>query len=417
MGALRKMFAQLLLATMLSAQGCGGGGGGGSGGGDAAPTSPALEVAIAIASAPNVQPITVNAGLANSIDLPFISVTLCAPGSSSNCQTIDNLILDTGSSGLRVFSTLVDSLALPLQKDANGFPVAECAQFADGSTWGSIRLADLKIAGEQASMLPIQVIGDPAIPAAPSKCTATGPLKTTAQDLHANGILGVGMFRQDCGVLCETSSTTGLYYVCPSKGCQTAAVRVALQVQNPVSMFAADNNGIYVELPSVPADGAAIARGALVFGIDTQANNALANATVITVSPTNARVTTVYNGIRYSNSFLDSGSNGLFFQDAGIPICSDTSAAPRFYCPATTKNASATIQGRNGASVVVNFSLANADSLLANNPGAAAFNNLGAPQAVANSFDWGLPFFFGRKVYLAIEGANTSGGLGPYVAF
>lgn len=416
MGVLRKLFAPLALAAMLSAQGCGGGAGGGDAAPSAAPrTAPAA--GITIASAPNVQPISVNAGLANSIDLAFVSVTLCAPGSSSNCRTIDNLILDTGSSGLRVFSAQVASLALPQQKDANGNPVAECAQFADGSTWGSVRLADLKIAGEQASSLPIQVIGDPDIPAAPAKCAATGPLKRTAQELHANGILGLGVFRQDCGALCETSSTTGLYYVCPATGCQAAAVRVGLQLQNPVSMFAADNNGIFVELPSVPADGAASASGVLVFGIGTQANNALGTATVITVGATSGRFTTVYNGIRYSSSFFDSGSNGLFFQDAGIPICSSSSAAPFFYCPVTTKNASATIQGRNGASAVVNFSLANADSLLANNPGAAAFSNLGAPQAVANSFDWGLPFFFGRKVFSAIEGANTSAGLGPYVAF
>ena len=43
---------------------------------------------------------------------------------------------------------------------------------------------------------------------------------------------------------------------------------------------------------------------------------------------------------------------------------------------------------------------------------------LGAPQFFANSFDWGLPFFYGRRVYTAIEGTSQPGGLaGPYVAF
>ncbi|MFH1603885.1 MAG: DUF3443 family protein, partial [Pseudomonadota bacterium] len=209
----------------------------------------------------------------------------------------------------------------------------------------------------------------------------------------------------------------GLYYVCPAPGCQAAAIPVDKQVQNPVAMFDVDNNGVIVELPPVPANGAASASGALVFGIGTQANNALGTAVVIAVTPTSGRFTTVYNGVRYGNSFVDSGSNGLFFQDTGIPICSRNSAAPFFYCPATTKNTSATIEGVNGASVVVDFSVANANALLTNNPGFAAFNNLGAPQAYANSFDWGLPFFFGRKVFSAIEGANTPGGLGPYVAF
>ena len=33
------------------------------------------------------------------------------------------------------------------------------------------------------------------------------------------------------------------------------------------------------------------------------------------------------------------------------------------------------------------------------------------------SFDWGLPFFYGRRVAYAIEGAATSVGTGPYIAF
>jgi hypothetical protein len=33
------------------------------------------------------------------------------------------------------------------------------------------------------------------------------------------------------------------------------------------------------------------------------------------------------------------------------------------------------------------------------------------------SFDWGLPFYFDRTVYMAIENATTSAGTGPYVAF
>ena len=36
-----------------------------------------------------------------------------------------------------------------------------------------------------------------------------------------------------------------------------------------------------------------------------------------------------------------------------------------------------------------------------------------APQ----SFDWGLPFFFGRRVAYAIQGAATAVGTGPYIAF
>ena len=42
---------------------------------------------------------------------------------------------------------------------------------------------------------------------------------------------------------------------------------------------------------------------------------------------------------------------------------------------------------------------------------------LGANAVGPDFFDWGLPFYFGRTVYTAIENAATAVGTGPYVAF
>jgi hypothetical protein len=41
----------------------------------------------------------------------------------------------------------------------------------------------------------------------------------------------------------------------------------------------------------------------------------------------------------------------------------------------------------------------------------------GATTTTNTSFDWGLPFFFDRRVINAIEGTATSAGTGPYIAF
>jgi hypothetical protein len=65
------------------------------------------------------------------------------------------------------------------------------------------------------------------------------------------------------------------------------------------------------------------------------------------------------------------------------------------------------------------FTVANADQLAARN---FAFNNFagpmqGYPDPALASFDWGLPFSFGRIVYNAIETRNTPAGTGPYFAF
>jgi hypothetical protein len=184
------------------------------------------------------------------------------------------------------------------------------------------------------------------------------------------------------------------------------------QVQNPVALFASDNNGVIIELPAVSAPAATLT-GSLVFGIGTQSNNALGTATVYTPDA-NGNFTTTYKGASYNTSFIDSGSNGYFFLDSTITGLTDCgSAESGFYCPSSTANISATNQGSNGASGPVNFSVANAATLFSQKD--SVFSDLGGP--APNLFDFGLPFFFGRNVFTAFEGKSTSGGTGPYWAY
>jgi hypothetical protein len=242
----------------------------------------------------------------------------------------------------------------------------------------------------------------------------------TVKTLGVNGYLGIAAFRHDCGSACAQSSSPGFYYVCPSSGCQPALRPLAEQVTNPVSMFADDNNGVILQLPAVPATGSASVNGLLVFGIGTQKNNALGNASVFTLNTRTGGITTFYNNNILNDSFIDSGSNTFFFQDTSIPACSSATAGAGFDCPVSTQSLSATIQGSNGTNASVSFSVANADSLLAS--GFTAFSNLAAQIGWSSlslpNFVWGLPFFFGRSVFVAIEGTNVSGApAGPFVAF
>src|SRR5580658_8491677 len=107
----------LAVCVLLSA--CGGGGGGG--GSSATVTSPITPpVTPPPAAAANVATITVDAGPAAlntgpnafiSDNTAFVSVTLCAPG-TTNCQTIDHVLLDTGSVGLRIFQSVLSASLL-----------------------------------------------------------------------------------------------------------------------------------------------------------------------------------------------------------------------------------------------------------------------------------------------------------------
>ena len=415
MGLMRNRIAMALIGSAsLCIAACGGGGGGGASPATGADAPTALVIQnVNAATGPNVQSISVNSGLANNVNLVFTNVTICNPDTAL-CQTIDNILVDTGSTGLRILnSALSASLSLTQQTDSSGSPVVECAQFASGYTWGPVKVADIRIAQEQASAWPIQVIGEPGFPLVPPNCSSGGPALNAGQTLGANGILGLGVFRYDCGSACASSAVAGVYYVCPPAGCQPTLQPLARQVQNPVVGFAINNNGIIIQLPAIPDTGASRVSGELVFGIGAQANNSLGNAAAVTLNSA-GNFTTQYNNRSFIRSFIDSGSNGVFFRDTSIAQCV---RAAGFYCPPATLNLTATALGNNGAVNAVNFSVANLEILTTNNPTFFAFNNIAGTLGSFNQFDWGLPFFFGRNVFVAIEGANTPAGPGPYFAF
>ncbi len=421
-----RKLAALVIATVLMAS-CGGGGGGASvttiltnaGSAPGSPTSPPP-----VSGSLNALPIVIDAGPVSGesqINVAYVTVTVCVPETTS-CQTIDHVTVDTGSSGLRLLkSELYSSLNLP-QVTSGGSAIGECVPFVVGATWGSVRYADIYLNGEVARNVPIQDIGDtPGGAARPDSCSAYGNIQDTQAALGSNGILGVGLFQNDCD-LCLTTPIGGAYYTCNSSGCQSSTVTAAQVVQNPVALFAQDNNGVLISLPAVttanennpcPTSTAC----SLIFGIGTESNNGLGNATVYATDPNGNFTTTYYGttvtgtGTPMTGSYIDSGSNGHFFNDSTITQCSGNT----WYCPTSAPlalnaiNAAAT----GTASGTVTFSLVNADQLFSTN---AVAGNIGGP-GTANTFDWGLPFFFGRPVFTAISGASAPVATGPYFAY
>jgi hypothetical protein len=363
----------------------------------------------------NVQTITVNGGPdSNFVDGAFTSVTVCVPGSTS-CQTISGILIDTGSSGLRILSSAVTNVSLPQQTNSGGSPIAECAVFADGITWGPVQTADVKMAGEVASSMPIQVIGSSNFSNIPGNCTAQGVPMDDLANLGANGLLGVGQAIQDCGTACVPGGQL-MYYACPSSGCTDTPESLALQVQNPVASFLTDNNGVILELPAV-SGGEASVSGSLIFGIGTQSNNGLGGATVFGTDPF-GDFSTTYKSTAYL-SFLDSGSNGIYFLDStttGISLCAGN--LNFLYCPTSAQNISVVNNaeaGTNGASAPASFSVGNGLTLVSNPPNNNAINGLAGP--FPGLIDFGLPFFFGRNVFTAFDGKSTPAGTGPYTAY
>lgn len=411
---IRLAFFALSAAMALALASCGGGGSSSSSSTTPTPSTTA-----------NTQAVEVNSGPVNDyVNGIFTTVTICQPGTST-CQSIPNVLVDTGSEGLRLLSSAV-TLSLPVITDNSSNGLQECVVYGDGSyNWGPIVSADIKLAGEKGSSVPIQLIdsSNPTKYPLPSACTSGGgPDENTVQSLGANGILGIGVFQQDCGTSCTSTSTMpnpAPYYLCQGTVCSAATVPVNSQVQNPVWTFPQDNNGALVSLPSVPDTGAPSVSGSLIFGIGTQSDNALGGAQVL-LTDSNGNLQTVYQNVSYS-SFIDTGSNALYFLDAttlGIIDCPDNTS---FYCPGSTQTYTVTNTGpNNGNTSQVTFNIANADSLFANSAN-WAFNNLGGDSGTSPStdyFDFGLPFFYGRNVFVGIENmTGPNGVIGPYFAY
>lgn len=395
------------------------------------------------ATSANVVGISVNGGpeanQANGYvyqNAAFATATICAPGSSSNCATINNLLVDTGSSGLRVFDNQISGLNLPPVNAANGSAAYDCVSFVDGTyLWGAVEYADVTMGGETASSVPIQAIAS-APNNIPSSCSNGGTDDNSVALLGANGILGIGVEPTDCygygGSACDPSSGLSsppvpAYYTCSGGACNPAFIPIGNQTANPVVYFPTDNNGTIVELPAASGSGASMT-GSLVFGIGTEGNNQLLSGnTVFTLACDD--FTTNFDGQSFGitnsatcagpGSFIDSGSNAMYFPNVpNIPECSpdiDGGGLTGLYCPSSTETFSATNEGEDGASLTTSFTVANAENLLLNpstspdavQPGLAGTNPTGY------GFDWGLPFFYGVNVYNAIDGQSVPSGAPP----
>jgi Protein of unknown function (DUF3443) len=403
------MFLVMLAALLASLVGCGGGSPSTKVSPQLPPPSPttpttptAANVATIIVSEPAVS----NPQPPNK---PFVSVTVCVPGTST-CQTIPSVMIDTESAGLRLFSS-VATLSLPQQTGGTSSLGAwECASFQQNWMWGPVVTADVQISGEKASAIPIHLVGNAT--QGPAECN-TGSYVTSPQQVGMNGILGLGFGQYDCGLLCVNAPTAAYYYTCPDgtgSGCASTTESLVSQVQNPVALFASDNNGYVIALPSISTAGATGVTGSLIFGIGTQTNNALGSATVLTPDNT-GRLTATFNGFTFP-SVPDSGANAILFLDStstGLPQCEG------IYCPSSPQVLNATLQGSNGAFYSFDFPVANISDATQVTPNTDAWNDYAGP--APQFFQFGMPFFYGRNVFVAIAGQSSAGGTGPYWAF
>jgi hypothetical protein len=388
-----------------------------SGIGGTAPPPPVVNtMAVSVDSGP--------AAATGQINHAYVTVRVCQPGSTTKCASIDHVQLDTGSTGLRLVQSVLVAAGVTLsaETDAQGQTIEECAFFAGGHTWGPVALADVTMAGEVAAKVPVQILDDTGTGTAPPAPCATNPPLNDVLSLQANGRLGIGVLARDCAA-CVNAATPPLsnyYYGCTAAGvCTAETIALSAQVTNPVVMFAVDNNGFIVSLPNpVNANGDASLQGELTFGISTQTDNALP-ATGLTVlgAGANGYFTATYNGGTTAlPALIDSGADDYSFDDPTIAACTSP-VWTGYYCPAVAPQNVFAVNsgvGVNSAVNTVNFAVAAPDNTFL--PNAAAYANLAGGRG-STRFLWGMPFFYGRKIYFGIDQKVTGNYTGPFYAY
>jgi hypothetical protein len=223
-----------------------------------------------------------------------------------------------------------------------------------------------------------------------------------------------------------------MYYGCATNvSCTPENIPLTAQVTNPVAFFAADNNGVIVNMPNLMnANGDASVSGQIIFGLGTQSDNALP-ATGLSELGTDAqgRFSTNFNGSTTAEpALIDSGADAFFLGTTSDPnLVSCTGLPPQngawigYFCPtvapesvfAVNTSAASTSAVVVSGSDTVNFAIDDPNTF---SGVSGAFINLAAGGG-GTTFNFGMPFFYGRKIYIGIEGKAAGSITGPYFAY
>lgn len=394
---LRYPLAAFAAALLLSA--CGGGGGGGS---SAGPTDGGGNAAAVVV--PNTLSMTVERGFDTGAswypNQPFVSLEICKPD-LTGCVTLPKVLVDTGSFGLRIFESALNGVT-PTPISHQGGELRQCAGFGSGYALGRVVKVGLKMAGASARDLPIQVI-ETSASAAPNDCASTGSAQFTAKEqVGGNAILGIGPLATDSGAGLRVR-----YYV--RNGNQNTLVSQVpsdLAVANPIGRLDQHANGAVLDFPAAEANGNATLSGSLILGLNTAANNATTGVNFLRVNDS-ARLWATVGGTRYPG-LIDSGSNYYHFPYRILAPCANTI----FFCPPVAQRVPITLQDTGQTmSLAREFTIDDYNRYGANaaQPGLAGYES-GATEMIL-----GLPFFYGRKIYVSIQGKGTASVPAPAI--
>lgn len=360
-------------------------------------------------SGPNIIPVTVGSCGFGVPNTACVSVTICEPN-TKNCQTIPNIQLSTSDTGLRIFSSVL-TLTLP-DVTVSGNTVGDCDTATVTPLWGPVRNAEVTLGGEPAVSTPIQII-DSAFATPPSACSGSA---TSPSEWGANGVLGVGLPMYDCGPYCEATVANGVYFTCPGGSCASVQVDIHSQIANPVALLPTDNNGVAITLPAIVNHaGTSPVSGSLILGIGTQANNTPLGAVGL-VTDDNGLVQANLGGKTYPAFFEILDNLNHFPNPMGLTACSESSAWSSYFCPSSEQSLSLTFSDKvDSQTIDAILEVGNAYNEANSSTSHVVWDDVGVTDG--SYVVLGSDFFFGKTIYVGLEGLQSPLGIGPYFGF
>jgi hypothetical protein len=343
-------------------------------------------------------------------NLPLASLEVCEPGPGGNCQTIDSILIDTSSAGLRIRAQALSVLQLQPEQ-LGGTPIAECVGFEFGFMWGPVVSALIQFPPADQNPTtaagPIQVI-DQSFGTAnpPTGCDSNSGVELLGSS-NINGVLGIGPFA-------DTSQLFGAtYFTCENGSCQTASIPASQAVANPVGYIVGpgccdNSNGIFIVMGPVPPGGVSNASGKVIFGVGTLPGNDPGSIApghpFVTINSDSCHFFANYKDQSGLRSCLDSATGMLHFDDQSLTRCSlpgQGVSVPQAYCPPSPSMLSATIFA-GASSQPIAFEVA--DDTSSFSAGNIAFPDLAMSFRLSDAdFVWGLPFFYNRAIFIAYQ--------------
>lgn len=319
------------------------------------------------------------------INIPTVSAKVCLRNVLERCFTVRRLLLDTGSSGLRIFPSAIptaQALPAPLLQTSS---LWECLPFGTAHLWGRVVPADVTLGGEPAVRdLSIQIVGRSPF-SHPPPCGRENGRSLSGID----GILGVSPGRVDGGA----------YFECSEPGCRPVAPSPGEAIANPVMRAESDNNGIVLRFPGIPKNGTGPIMGELLLGVGTARDNRLPPG--VRFFPMDRDGFFRAKTGRSSRLFygrLDTGTTALVLPDQKMPACSPPLS--NLACPDRETSISIFIPDRQGEDRKIPVQVGNAAERLREHRSLAGDILYFSPETSSPPFILGMPFFFGKTLYL-----------------